>query len=117
MSSISKVPSVAIAIRSTSGGQPSPQQMASILQTLGPELIRHGFSLAPNRDVADFVASVRFTPDPSGRGGHVDVTSMEPSAGFNVSRASADPDEVRELRQRQRDFEQWVNLHPIGLRP
>lgn len=88
-----------------------------MLRTLEPELVGRGFSLAPNREVADFVALVRFIQDPDSGGGRIDVIGMEPTARFQVSRAGIDPDEVRELRQRQRDFEQWVNSHPIGLQP
>jgi len=72
-------PTAVIAVSIAGGGSPTKQQVASIQSILRPEIEKHGYVLAP-RSRADFIVSVRFTPDPiDSEKGLVAIIGVEPT--------------------------------------
>lgn len=102
-----KPPAVAIAVR-TIGGTPSPQQFANIHQALQAHVARAGFRFAEHAAAADFVVTASFTPDPvNPNGGHVSIVSVEPAR--QIAQGVEESSESRELRQRLREIERWID--------
>jgi hypothetical protein len=74
--------------------------------------------LARNTDVAQFLLTVRFTPDGlDPDGGHVVITGIEPNPlnrrGRYVGQAA--PAEAKEQEQKIRDIERWVQSQSKAL--
>jgi hypothetical protein len=100
---------VLVAIRIAEGGAPSPQEVAKIHGALEPQMMRAGFTFAKSIDAADFVLTASFarnTADPNG--GHVTVTSIEPTSRFQIASHDDSTPEGKERRRRLQEIERWV---------
>jgi hypothetical protein len=89
----------------------SPQEISVIHEALQGYITDAGYRFARNADVADFLVTVRFTPnalDP--KGGHVAVTGVEPNplkrrGGQGVEGSP----EGQEMQRKMRDLERWID--------
>lgn len=106
--SAAMMPAVAIAVSSVDGSAPSAEQLTNIHQALQPEFQRVGFRFAENRNTADLVVMVRFTPTPGGSGGRVAIVGIEPGVEFRRAMGNGETEEEREHRRRLREYEQWA---------
>ncbi len=101
-------PVVAVAVSTQGGAPPTAAEVARIHQALQPELTRAGFSLAADREAAAFIVSVTFTRPSGIDGERVKITGFEPRKQFHDATNGGDTPEAREVRRRQREYEQWV---------
>lgn len=99
--------SVAVAVNSIGGRPPSTEQVSWIHQAIQPELARAGFEFAGKMATADFIVTVSFTPNVDASGGRVVITSIEPSAHFRAAGGGGEAAEVKELRRRLREMQEW----------
>ena len=83
-------PSVAIVISIPGGTAPSRAEVASIYNVMKPEIERHGYVVAGNPRLADYVVYVRDPVDPLGStGGRLTFVRVEVSDGSNGGAAAA----------------------------
>jgi hypothetical protein len=77
----SDLPAVAIVVRIAGGSTTlSPREFTNIHQALRAHVTEAGYTFARNSDVADFLVTVRYTPDPlDADTGHVAITGMQPN--------------------------------------
>jgi hypothetical protein len=105
-------PAVAVVVRVAGGGRTlSPREFANIHQAIGGQLDAAGYTFARNADVADFLVTVRFTPNPlSPDGGHVAITGVEPNPMKRRRSAAANESPpTNELTKTLQDMERWVD--------
>ena len=113
-------PAVTLLVRLVGGGTLTPQQLTNIHQAVQGDITDAGYRFAPNTDAADFLVTVRFTPDaldPSA--GHIAITGIEPNP-LNRRGSSAKvaaPAETMELHQKMKDVERWIQTQPKSPTP
>ena len=104
-------PAVALVVRIAGGGRTlSPEEFSTIQQAVQGYITDAGYRFARNADAADFLVTVRFSPnefDP--KSGHVAITAIEPNP-MKRRRGSEDDAsrDLQEARQQMRDFERWI---------
>ena len=81
--------SVVIAIRTT-GGAPSPTDVASIHKKMQPEIEKYGYVMATNPRSADYVVYVRYPFDPlASTVGRITFVKVEANGGISGRAAAA----------------------------
>jgi hypothetical protein len=104
-------PSVALVVRLAGGGTLSPAQLRSIHEAMQTDLKAAGYRFARNTPTADFLITIRFTPDAlTPDTGHIAVMGVQANPmNRRGAGVSADvSEESREHRQRMREIERWV---------
>ena len=111
--SASSLPSVALVVRLAGGGTLSPAQLRTIHEGMQKDLAAAGYCFARNTPAADFLVTVRFTPDAlNPDDGHIAVTAVEPNPMNRRGAAYTEngSDEAKEQRRRMQEIERWVEL-------
>ena len=104
-------PAVALIVRVAGGGRTlSPQEFSTIQQAVQGYISDAGYRFARNADAADFLVTVRFTPnDFDPKSGHVAITAIEPNPMKRRRDVEGDASrELQEAQQKMRDLERWI---------
>ena len=97
--------SVAVAITTTGAEKVSTAQMAQIYQALRPEIEGAGYIFAERNATADLVLTVRLAPNAGAAGGHIKLTSLEPTDEFRRAMEGSESAESKQWRRLERELQ------------
>ena len=103
-------PTIALSIRTKGDRPPTAEQLDRAYRSAHEYLLAAGYRFAEVPAMAQFLVTADFFPSPvDPAGGHVRIVAVEPSHAVRKTLTSDDAtEEAREMRQRLRDIENWI---------
>jgi hypothetical protein len=110
-----RAPRVLLLLQIPGGGAPTPRQAAQIQHALAPVIADAGFQLAERVDLADYLLTATFAPDPvDPEAGRLTLRSFEPARGNHAENSNPAAGTLREMQTRVENLERWALRSQIG---